>query len=142
MNHSETCTNLVKSMEGCSFTAYQDGNGVWTLGFGHTEGVRKGDTCTLDEAIAWLNHDLETADEAVGRLVMVPLTQNQYDALVSLCYNIGQGNFGSSTCRRLLNAGDYAGASDAILMWNKIAHQISPGLVRRRLAEQKLFLEA
>ena len=120
--------------------AYQDGGGIWTIGFGHTQGVKEGDTCTQSQAYNWLDTDLNTAVAAINRLVTVPLTQNQVDALTSLVYNIGSGHFASSTVLRLLNGANYDGAADAILMWDKVAGVESAGLVRRRTAERDLFL--
>ena len=107
---------LIEQFEGCSLHAYLDQRGIPTIGYGHTQGATMGQTCTQAEADAWLAEDLATAEQAVSRLVKVPLTQNQFDALVSLCYNIGQGNFAESTVLRLLNAGSIQGSAEAILM--------------------------
>lgn len=147
MTHSDACVLLTAQFEGFRPTAYQDGNGIWTLGYGHTEGVKAGDTCTTTQAQQWLSEDLGVADAALTRLVKVGLDQNQWDALVDLCYNIGQGNFASSTCLSLLNQGDEAGAINSICYWDNdqwhgwviVAGEVSPGLVRRRQAEQALF---
>jgi lysozyme len=141
MTHSANATTLVETFEGCRLVAYQDGNGIWTIGYGHTgPGVVEGLACTLAEAQAWLDQDLATADAAIARLVKMALTQNQWDALVSLVYNIGAGNFAKSTVLRELNQGNAVGASAAIAMWNKVAGQVSRGLATRRAAEQKLFM--
>lgn len=140
VNHSQACVDLVASFEGCSFVAYQDGNGVWTIGYGHTQGVDAGDTCTRQQASDWLSEDLEVADHALQRLVKIPINQNQWDGLTSFVFNIGQGNFAQSTCLRDLNANNIQGAADAILMWDRVAGQVSSGLVRRRTAERSLFL--
>lgn len=142
MTHSDRATQLVKDFEGFSSTAYQDGNGIWTCGYGHTEGVREGDTCTLDQATRWLDHDLQTADRCIAGMVKVPINQNRWDALTSFIYNIGCGNFSHSTVHFRINQGDFTGACEAIGMWNKVNHEVSPGLVRRRAAEQNLFSEA
>lgn len=139
MTHSEKAVELVASFEGFSAVAYLDGNSVPTIGIGHTAGVKMGDTCTRSQAYNWLNEDLNIASDAVGRLVKVPIAQNQMDALTSLVYNIGQGHFASSTCLRLLNESDFLGAANAMLMWVKIAGKDSPGLIRRRNAERELF---
>lgn len=139
MTHSQAATNLVASFEGCSLVAYQDGNQIWTIGYGHAIGVKSGDTCTQQEALEWLSEDLTTADDAIARLVKVDLQQHQWDGLVSFVFNIGQGHFASSTCLRLLNAGDSGGACAAMGMWDKIAGQVSAGLVRRRAAEMAMF---
>jgi lysozyme len=149
MTHSNACTLLTAQFESFRPTAYQDGNGIWTLGYGHTEGVTPDSTCTLAQAINWLSEDLGIADAALNRLVKVPLNQNQWDALCDLCFNIGQGNFAKSTCLTLLNQGDEAGAINSICYydndewhgWVMVAGKSSPGLVRRRQAEQAMFSE-
>ena len=140
MTTDQAGRSLIEQFEGCSLHAYLDQRGIPTIGYGHTQGATMGQTCTQAEADAWLAEDLATAEQAVSRLVKVPLTQNQFDALVSLCYNIGQGNFAESTVLRLLNAGSIQGSAEAILMWNKTGGVINPGLMRRREAEKALFL--
>lgn len=110
------------------------------MGFGRTLGVKLGDTCTEEQADAWLAEDLEVAEHVVNKVVEQPmLTQNRFDALVSLCYNCGSGNFAHSTLVKLLNAGDVKGASNQFLAWVHTNGKINPGLVRRRQAEMKLF---
>lgn len=140
---SEKGRKMIESFEGCRTTAYQDQRNIWTIGYGHTEGVKEGDTCTAEQADQWMSEDLETAEGTVGRFVKAPLNQNQFDALVSLCYNIGQGNFADSTVVKMLNLQtppNYEGAAAAILMWNKTGGAVNPGLVNRREAERTLFL--
>lgn len=140
MTHSENATKLVAQFEGLSLHAYQDQGGIWTIGYGHTQGVKAGDICTTEQALIWLGGDLGVADAALARLATVPLTQNEYDALTSLVFNIGQGNFAKSTVLGQLKQGFYPEAADAILMWNKVAGVVNNGLVRRRAAERALFL--
>ena len=130
---------LIERFEGLRLQAYQDGNGVWTIGYGHTSGVVAGQFETQAEAEADLCADLETAEAAVTRLVAVPLTQAQFDALVSFTYNEGQGRLKNSTLLKLLNAGSYALAAAAFGSWDIIAGQHSDGLAARRLAEVALF---
>lgn len=143
MTHSQRATELVSSFEGFSAVAYQDGNHIWTIGFGHTERVKGGDVTTRDAALCWLSDDLAVADQCLNdQLKDVVLNQNQFDALCSFVFNIGCGNFAKSTCRRDLIAGQYAAAGVAIGMWNKVAGKVSAGLERRRAAEMALFLEA
>jgi len=139
MTHSEKATALVSSFEGFSAVAYLDGNSIPTIGYGHTADVKMGDVCTKTQALVWLDEDLKIADDAIARLVTVPLTQNEWDALTSLVYNIGQGNFAKSTVHLRINHGDTNGACQAIGMWNKVAGQVSAGLVRRRAAEMAMF---
>ena len=131
---------LIASFEGFSATAYQDAGGVWTIGYGTTKDVKEGDTCTRDEADAWLARDMQDAEDCVNDAVMVPLTQCQFDALVSFTYNVGCGNFKSSTLLKLLNSGDALGASRQFLAWNKIKGKVSKGLTNRRMDEMNLFL--
>lgn len=142
MTHSEKATALVIEFEGFSAVAYEDGGGRWTIGYGHAEGVQPNDTCTKLEAVAWLDADLVVADDAIASLVTVPINQNQWDALTSFVYNIGQGNFSVSTVHVRINGGDMQGAADAMLWWNKVDGHVSAGLIRRRTAERRLFLEA
>jgi lysozyme len=141
MTTSPNGRKLVELFEGFAPGAYLDQRGIRTIGYGHTLGVQMGDTCTQAQADAWLEEDLATAEGAVNR-VPVPLNANQFDALVSLCYNIGAGAFHSSTVfkRLSLSPPDYSGAASAILMWDKVHGETNPGLVRRRQTEQQLFL--
>ena len=136
---------LVKRFEGLETVAYPDpGNRVtgepWTIGYGHTRGVRRGDTCTEEQATAWLREDLQAAEGAVKDLVDVVLMQGQFDALVSFVFNCGAAAFGNSTLLWLLNGGDRAGAAEQFRRWNRGADGVLPGLVTRRAAERDLFL--
>lgn len=143
---SKTGIDLISSFEGIRLNAYDDGVGVWTIGIGTTTypngvKVKKGDSCTLDQAKTYFAHDLKRFEASVNNLVKVPLSQNQFDALVSLTYNIGSGNFASSTLLKKLNAKDYQGAADQFPRWNKAKGKVMKGLVRRREAERALFLK-
>lgn len=142
MTTSQEGRSFIESCEGVKLKAYQDGRGIWTCGVGHTLGVKEGDTCTPQEADAWLAEDLAAAEGAVNRLVKVPLSQPQFDALVSLCFNIGQGNFAESTVLRKLNQSDYQSGAQAFLMWSKISGETSQGLLNRRTAERAMFLSS
>lgn len=131
----------IKDHEGLKLTAYKDGGGVWTIGYGHTGAdVREGLTIPLSEAERLLTRDLRVAEGHVNRLVQVKLTQNQFDALVSLVYNIGGGAFEASTLLRMLNAGDYEGAASQFPRWNKDNGKVVDGLTNRRAKERELFL--
>ena len=132
---------LIASFEGLRLEAYLDGRGIPTIGYGHTLGVKMGDTCTQEQADVWLASDLVNAQKCITGLVKVVITQNQYDALTSLAYNIGCGNFSKSTVLHELNACNIQLAADAFLLWSKVDGEFSQGLYNRRLAEQKLFLE-
>lgn len=137
--------NLIKGFEGFETRAYQDSVGIWTIGHGtikypNGKAVAKGDTCTAAQAVEYMVNDLKGFEAKVNEVVKVPLTQNQYNALVSLTYNIGQTAFANSTLARKLNAKDYAGAADQFLVWNKAGGRVIQGLVNRRTAERNVFL--
>ena len=140
MKIGDAGTTLIKAFEGCEFKAYlptpQD---VPTIGYGHTQGVNLGDSCTQQEASQWLLDDLGWVEECVNESVDVALTQNQYDALCSLILNIGSPAFKGSTLLKLLNAGDYAAAQQQFLRWDRQKGQPLAGLTRRRHAEADLF---
>ena len=145
MKTSQSGISLIKGFEGKRLNAYYDGVGVWTIGFGtikYPNGVRvkKGDTCTEAQAESYLKNDLVKFENAINRLVKVPLNQNQFDALSSFTYNLGETNLSSSTLLKKLNAKDYAGAADQFLRWNKAGGKVMNGLTRRREAERNLFL--
>ena len=145
MKISKNGLAIIKEFEGLRLKAYDDGVGVWTIGYGTTRypsatKVKRGDNITEEQAEAYLLHDVSRFENAVNRLVKVPLTQNQFDALVSFTYNLGEGSFGASTLLRKLNARDYSGAATEFLRWNKAGGKVMAGLTRRRKAEHDLFL--
>lgn len=110
-------------------------NDVPTIGWGETHGVKPGDKTTPDRALVQLLHSAEAHADGVRECVTVPLYQYEFDAYVSLAYNIGVSNFCGSTLVQLLNAGDYAGACKQVLRWNRQKGQVLPGLTARREAE-------
>lgn len=130
---------LIQAHEGLRLTAYRDPVGIWTIGYGSTGGVRRGMTITRDQAVLRLYHDVDDAEATVNNRVTVPLSQSQFDALVSLVFNIGGGAFRKSTLLQKLNAGDYAGAAEEFGRWVKAKGRVLPGLVTRRAAERALF---
>ena len=146
MRISEKGLAMIEKFEGCLLKASNKLDGVWTIGYGQTgryygKRVRRGMTTTKAEAHAWLrDHSIKTYEDAVTQAVKVPLNQNQFDALVSFTYNVGVGALKQSTALRKLNAGDYAGAADALTMWMKCKGKVLAGLVRRRKEERALFL--
>lgn len=134
---------MIESFEGLRLTAYRDVRGIPTIGYGHTgPSVVPGMTITQDQADAFMAADLDFAEQVVNQDVKAALTQNQFDALVSLVYNIGGANFYVSTVLRKLNQGtpDYVGAAEAFLLWCKTNGEVNPGLLNRRNVEMKLFL--
>ncbi|MGX5107233.1 lysozyme [Enterobacter cloacae] len=145
MQTSEKGIALIKQFEGCKLTAYQDSVGIWTIGYGWTQPVdgkpiRAGMTIKQETAERLLKTGLVSYESDVSRLVKVSLTQGQFDALVSFTYNLGARSLSTSTLLRKLNAGDYAGAADEFLRWNKAGGKVLNGLTRRREAERALFL--
>lgn len=145
MQTSDKGIALIKQFEGCKLTAYQDSVGVWTIGYGWTQPVdgkpiRAGMTIKQETAERLLETGLVSYEIDVSRLVKVSLTQGQFDALVSFTYNLGARSLSTSTLLRKLNAGDYAGAADEFLRWNKAGGKVLNGLTRRREAERALFL--
>ena len=139
MKLGERGTEILKYFEGCKLTAYQDSVGVWTIGYGHTKGVYDGMTITQDEAEQMLLTELEEYEGYIESMVTVPLTQNQFDALVVWIYNLGPTNFRNSTLLKELNAGNYNAAGQEITRWNKAGGKVLAGLVKRREAEAELF---
>jgi lysozyme len=132
---------LIKQFEGCRLTAYQDQRGIWTIGYGQTgPGIAAGLTWTQAQADAALLSATQTASNALLHLIDIAMAQNQFDALTSLVFNIGVGNFGSSTLLKLLNQNHIPQAADQFLVWDHVNGAPDPGLLRRRQAERTLFL--
>ena len=147
---SEDGIGLVKRFEGLHklqddgmVTAYRCPAGKWTIGYGSTKGIRSGMKLTEAECEQRLIHDLKDAEAEVKRSVTVPLTQGQYDALVSFVFNLGAGNFRSSTLLKRLNQGLYNDVPEQIMRWNKARVEgkltVLNGLTRRRAAEAAIF---
>lgn len=141
MKISQTGLDLIKSFEGLRLKAYQDVVGIWTVGFGSTgPHVKPGMVITAKQAEDLLRDDVSRFEACVDKQVTVPLTQNQFDALVSFAFNLGCVNLASSTLLRKLNAKDYKGASLEFVKWNRAGGKVLAGLTRRREAEKALFL--
>ena len=111
-----------------------------TIGFGTTSGVKLGDRTTPEKALQVAMKDVQSYEGAVKSCVTVPLAQNEYDAFISLSYNIGTGAFCKSTLVKKLNAGDYEGACKQILLWDKFKGKPLVGLTKRRQEEYKKCL--
>lgn len=140
---NEAGLNLLKSFETMQLGAYDDGYGVWTIGWGHTgQDVVEGLQINEAKAQMLLLDDLQVAEGAVERLVKSQLSDNQFSALVCLVFNIGMGNFEESTLLRMLNGAgpNYSVVADQFDRWNKSKGVVSNGLVKRRAAEKELFL--
>lgn len=136
---SKDCYDIIKANEGLRLSAYLDSVGIPTIGYGHTHDVHMGNTCTAEQADMWLQDDVAHATAAINEHVKVPLTQHQFDALVSLCYNIGEGNFNKSTLLKLLNSEQYQAAAEQFKRWDMAGGKEIPGLLARRNKEEKLF---
>jgi lysozyme len=138
---AKSTLEFITKEEGSRNKAYKDSKGLWSVGVGHL--IKKDETYLLNATLSdqevedLLRSDLRWCSEAVESSVKVPLTQNQFDALYSLCYNIGGTAFKNSTVVKRINTNDLKGAADAILMWSK-----QPELLPRRKRERALFLGA
>lgn len=134
----ESGLRLIKQFEGCRLTAYKCAAGVWTIGYGHTSSVKKGQTITQAQADEFLRKDLQKFENYVNNKAYVPVTeqlnQNQFDALVSFAFNCGQGGL-----KKLCKGRTIAQIAAAIPKYNKAAGKVSTGLTRRRAAEVELF---
>lgn len=131
---------LIKRFEGLRLYAYSDPVGIITIGYGHTKTARKGQAINEEKAESLLREDLLGFERCISQNVDVPLSQEQFDALVSFAFNVGCGAFGDSTLLRKLNNLDYSGAADEFPRWNKAGGAVLHGLTRRRNAERGLFL--
>lgn len=146
MKLSQAGKALIQSYESCRLEAYPDPGSLdgkpWTIGWGHTVEVNKGDVCTQEQADQWFEEDISIYEKGITRLVTAKLSQNKFDGLVSFVYNIGLGAFEKSTLLRLLNESNYMGASEQFKRW-VLGSNGKPllGLIRRREAERKLFME-
>nr|WP_311527988.1 lysozyme [uncultured Ralstonia sp.] len=133
---------LIKESEGLRLSTYLDAVGKPTIGYGHL--IRPGETfngpISQQQAEALLRKDLADTEQGIGKAVRVSITQGQFDALASFVFNLGAGRLRSSTLLRKLNAGDYAGAANQFLLWDKAGGKPLKGLTKRRQAERKLFL--
>lgn len=129
---------LIKQFEGCRLVAYQCSAGVWTIGYGHTAGVHKGMKITQAQAEEYLKHDVAKFEKYVNNPSYVPFTdklnQNQFDALVSFAFNLGQGNVKKLCTGRVMNQ-----IPSAMQQYCKAAGKTLPGLQRRRKAEAALY---
>jgi lysozyme len=130
---------LIKEYEGYEAHAYLDTGGVWTCGYGHTRGVTQGVTCTPAQAEKWLEDDLASAVIDVCKLVKVPLTDNQFAALVSFTFNLGGPALAKSTLLRELNSGNYEAVPTQLKFWVFDNGKRLKGLERRRAAEANLW---
>lgn len=142
MKISEEGINLIKKFEGCRLTAYRCPAGILTIGYGHTgSDVSASQTITQERAEQLLKVDLMVHCNNIEKLVKVPLTQAQFDALVSFEYNIGYGAFKNSTLLKLLNEGKYRESAEQFTRWVYANGKVLAGLQKRREEEKRLFLK-
>jgi lysozyme len=144
MRCSPAGIDLIKQFESLRLDAYLCPAGVWTIGWGHTAGVREGMQIAADLAEGLLRADIERVEQGLASVILVPLTEGQHDALVSLCFNLrGGAQRLPSIAPRLvakINGGDSTGAAEEFLDIDRANGKVLPGLVRRREAEKALFL--
>lgn len=140
MQTSKNGIKFIRDHEGCVLTAYQDGGGVWTIGVGHTRGVKAGQVITKAQADAFLADDIAPVETCINQSVAVSLNQNQFDALASFIFNVGETAFKKSTLLKKLNTGDYRGAADQFTRWVYDNNVFVQGLYNRRVDEKALFL--
>ena len=148
MQVTQNCINLIRDFEGLRLKPYLCPSGIPTIGIGCTrydngKPVTMADPAiTTPKAIELLRNRLTYCEQVINRLVTVPLNQNEFDALVSFVFNIGEGNLANSTLLRMLNAGEDKDETSAqLLRWNKAGGVPLDGLTRRRQAERSLFLK-
>jgi lysozyme len=145
MKTSDAGRAAIEQREGCKLKAYKDSVGIWTIGVGHTSKagppvVKVGMTITKKEAHEILSRDLGQFEEAVDKHAKEPTTQNQFDAMVSLAFNIGGGAFARSMVAKKHSAGDHKGAAEAFLVWDRAGGKKLVGLTNRRKAEREQYL--
>ena len=141
MRMGEKGIDLIKHFEGFTSTVYLCAAGVPTLGYGSTHGITMDSPpITEEEGLELLMLDIAKFERGVNRLIDVPLNQNQFDALTSFAFNLGNGSLQASTLRKKVNREDYEGAADEFPRWVFAGGRKLNGLVKRRYAERALFL--
>lgn len=145
MKFNDAGLQLIKDFESCRLQAYQDDKGIWSIGYGCTHHVTQGLVISQDEADERLKEDIDDTIRAVTSSISPrDISDNQFSACVCLVYNIGYGNFKSSTLLNCIKMGNLSDAANEFCRWNKETidgiKQVSNGLSRRREAERVLFL--
>lgn len=137
---SPELVEFVKGWESCELDAYLDGGGVATIGYGHTIGVRMGNTITQEQADKWLIEELIEYGEGLKVFMTREPLQQQFDALLSLSFNAGVRAVGRAGIMKLFNTGDDEACADRFLEWNKDGGRVVNGLTKRRRAEREIYL--
>ena len=141
MRASATLIAAIKKFEGVSLSAYQDSKGVWTIGYGHTKDVKKGDRITQYQAEQFLREDLQQF-EAIANKVKRIATQGKFDAVLDFIYNCGPANFESSTLKKYIEVGKATWEiQEQFLRWVNSGGKKLGGLVSRRIWEANRFNE-
>lgn len=139
MRASDTLIKAIKKFEGCAQTAYQDSAGVWTIGYGHTAGVKKGDKITLYQAEQFLREDLKKFEAVADKCKRIS-TQGRYDAILDFIYNCGPANWNNSTLKKYIECGKATWEiQEQFLRWNMAGGKKLGGLVSRRIWEASRF---
>ena len=143
---SDNGYKMIKDFEGLELKAYPDSGGIWTIGHGtirypNGDKVQKGDTCTAGQALEWLKNDCRWVDACLDNNIKVKISQNQFDALASFIYNVGETAFRNSTMLRLINANEIRSAANQFDVWVNVNGKRVQGLVNRRNAEKRHFLD-
>lgn len=141
MKTSQRGLEFIAELEGCKLEAYLCPAKVWTIGVGHTKGVKEGDKITKEQAISLLKKDVNIAEKTINKFVLIQLNQNQFDALVSFVFNVGAKAFKHSTLLKFLNANHIPLAAGQFDRWNKVKGKVCKGLINRRKKEKELFLK-
>ena len=137
----EKAIDLIKKYEGFNARPYKCPAGVLTIGYGRTIDVRPYEITTEEAETIWLDKYVKTIADQILAIVKVELSNNQICALIDFVYNLGIGNFKSSTLLRKINQGDFSAAANELLRWNKAGGIVLKGLENRRIAERMLFLD-
>ena len=137
--HEYKSIELTKHFEGCRLTAYRDVAGVWTIGYGHTKGVKAGQSITQEQADQFLIDDIQPVVDAINKYAKVELSQHQFDALVDFAFNLGINALLKSTLWNLVQNNKFAEANEQFVRWNHAGGKEIPGLTKRRKLESILF---
>lgn len=138
-NTNHTAVQIIKEEETLQLEAYELG-GLWLIGYGHLMLEGEKDVITEEEADAFLRDDLHWCEEAIERYVKVPVTLNEFSAMVAFCYNVGSGKTRGSSIVKRVNGDDRPGAANAFLLWNRMNGVVMKALANRRARERTLFL--
>ena len=140
MKTSANGRKKIQGREGCKLAAYRDGGGVPTIGSGHTKGVQMGQVITQTQADAFFEEDITPVESCINQVVTADLNQNQFDALASFVFNVGESAFKKSTLLKKLNDGNYRAAADQFTRWVYDNDIFVQGLYNRRVDERDQFL--